>query len=68
MVTKDTIRNLRPGYKLTIECDGAADLDSTYQTAWRTRKEMGISKDVMVISRIGPSETVIVEYKKGGQG
>lgn len=66
MVTRDTIRNLKPGYKLTIECSGAADLDSTYQTAYQVRKELGLSKDAMSISRLGSQNMVVVEYRKGG--
>ncbi len=67
MVTRDTIRNLKPGYKLSIECSGSADLDSTYQTAYQVRKELGIPKDVMVISRLGTQNMVVVDYRKGGE-
>lgn len=67
MVTRDTIRNLKPGYKLAIECSGSADLDSTYQTAYQVRKELGIPRDVMVISRLGTQNMVVVDYRKGGQ-
>ncbi|MDE6649650.1 MAG: hypothetical protein K2K45_06950 [Muribaculaceae bacterium] len=64
MVTRESIRNLLPGQKLTIECSGTADLDSTYQTAWQVRKELGLSKDVMPISRLGSQNIVIVEHRK----
>lgn len=63
MVTRDAIRNLKPGNRLEIQCKNTADLDSTYQTAWQMRNEMGISKDTMTISRIGTRQMVVVEYK-----
>lgn len=65
MVTRDAIRNLRPGNRLEIQCESAADLDSTYQTIYQMRKEMGLCKEVMPISRLAPKSMVIVEYKKG---
>lgn len=64
MVTRESIRNLLPGQKLTIECSGTADLDSTYQTAWQVRKELGLPKEVMPISRLGSQNVVVVERKK----
>lgn len=66
MVTRDAIRNLKPGNRLEIQCESAADLDSTYQTVYQMRKEMGLNKEVMPISRLGAKMMVIVEYRKGG--
>ncbi len=67
MVTRDTIRNLRPGNRLVIQCDGAADLDSSYMTAYQIRRELGLDKATMAISRSVTTNTVVVEYKKGGE-
>lgn len=67
MVTRDAIRNLKPGNRLEIQCENAADLDSTYQTIYQMRREMGLSKDVMPISRIVTRTMVVVEYRKGGR-
>lgn len=53
-----------PGYRLEIQCENTADLDSTYQNAWQTRKELGIDKSIMPISRIGSREMVVIEYLK----
>ncbi|MDE5886479.1 MAG: hypothetical protein K2H46_02705 [Muribaculaceae bacterium] len=64
MVTRDAIRNLRPGNRLEVRCEDAADLDSSYQTIYQMRKEMGLSKDIMPISRFGPKTMVVVEYRK----
>lgn len=64
MVTRDAIRNLRPGNRLEVRCKDAADLDSTYQTIYQMRREMGLSKDIMPISRLGLKTMVIVEYRK----
>lgn len=66
MVTRDAIRNLKPGNRLEIQCENAADLDSTYQTVYQMRREMGLSKDTMPISRLGAKTMVVVEYRKGG--
>lgn len=70
MIKRDVIRNMLPGYRLEIQCENTADVDSTYQNAWQVRKELGIDKSVMPISRIGSREMVIIEYlntKKGGE-
>lgn len=66
MVTRDTIRNLRPGNKLEIQCSGAADLDSSYMTAYQVRKELGLDNNTLVISKSAPACKIIVEYRKGG--
>ena len=64
MIRREVIRNMLPGYRLEIQCENTADLDSTYQNAWQTRKELGIDKSVMPISRIGSREMVVIEYLK----
>ena len=65
MVTRDTIRNLRPGNRLEIQCDSAGDLLSSYMTAYQIRKELGFDKNTMVISMSVTTNKVIIEYKKG---
>lgn len=64
MIRREVIRNMLPGYRLEIQCENTADLDSTYQNAWQTRKELGIDKSIMPISRIGSREIVVIEYLK----
>lgn len=64
MIRREVIRNMLPGYRLEIQCENTADLDSTYQNAWQTRKELGIDKSIMPISRIGSREMVVIEYLK----
>lgn len=64
MIRRKVIRNMLPGYRLEIQCENTADLDSTYQNAWQTRKELGIDKSIMPISRIGSREMVVIEYLK----
>lgn len=64
MIRREVIRNMLPGYRLEIQCENTADLDTTYQNAWQTRKELGIDKSIMPISRIGSREMVVIEYLK----
>lgn len=67
-VTKEYIKNLLPGLVLTINCPNAAELDSAYQTALKARKEMGMDKDSMRITRLAKEMKVEVEhYEKEGE-
>ena len=68
-VSKEYIKNLLPGLMLTVACSNAAELDSTYQTALKARKEMGLDKDTMRITRLAKEMKVEVErLEKGGEG
>lgn len=64
MVKKEQIRSMQPGHRLEVPCSGAADLDSTYQTAYQTRRELGLSSAEMAISRIATREMIVIEYLK----
>ena len=67
-VSKEYIKNLLPGLMLTVTCPNAAELDSAYQTALKARKEMGLDKDTMRITRLAKEMKVEVEhYEEGGE-
>lgn len=63
MITKDFIRNMRLGTTATVRCSDAADMDSTYQTALQVRKELGITSDIMGITRKAKELTVIIDLR-----
>lgn len=63
MITKDFIRNMRWGTTATVRCSDAADMDSTYQTALQVRKELGITSDIMGITRKAKELTVIIDLR-----
>lgn len=67
-VCKQDYKNLRPGQILTVTCPNAAELDSTYQTALKARKELGFNKDDMRVTRLAKEMKVEVErIEKGGE-
>lgn len=59
-LTKEQVSKLLPGQTLTIACTDTPELNSAYEIAKRTRREMGISAEDMPISCSGKTMTVIV--------
>lgn len=67
MLSKEQVKELKPGQTLVIECVDAAELKSSWQTAYQARKELGYDKKTMRISQSYVSMKVEVELKRGGE-
>lgn len=67
-LTKQQAKSVAPGQVLVINCDNAAELESTYRTAMKARKES--PERVMAVSRSLINMTVTIygtDPMKGGQ-
>ena len=64
IVEREYLRKTPVGVTVTINCPNAAELDSTYQTALKARKELGLDKDSMRITRLAKEMVVEVERKE----
>lgn len=67
-VSKQDFKKLRPGQILTAVCLNAAELDSAYQTALKARKELGLNKADMRVTRLAKEMKVEVERKENSYG
>lgn len=63
-ITKEYIKNLPQGATLTMQCSDTPNLDSVYQTALKSRKEIGLTADDMRVSRLAKELKVEVERKE----
>lgn len=65
-LTKDQVRKMMPGQVLSIACDSASELDSTYQVAMQARREIDAYN--VAVSRSGKTMTVAIRVmEKGGE-
>ncbi|MDE6338545.1 MAG: hypothetical protein K2K97_02010, partial [Muribaculaceae bacterium] len=65
--TKEQVKEVKPCQTLVIECGDAAELNSSWQTAYQARRELGYDKTTMRISQSYVSMKVEVELKRGGE-
>ena len=65
-IPKDYIKNLPEGCVLTGHCTTAQEIDNAYQTALTARKELGLDKDRMRISRYAKEMKVEIERYRDG--
>lgn len=63
-ITKEYIKNLPHKAMLTMPCSDAANLDSVYQTALKSRKELGLTANEMRVTRFAKEMKVEVERKE----
>ena len=59
--SKQDFKNLRSGQTLTVACLDAAELDSAYQTALQARKELGLTREGMRVTRRAKAMKIEVE-------
>lgn len=68
-LTKENIKKMLPGQTLTVSCSDTPELNSAYETAKQTRREMvaeGFPHDI-TISCSGKTMTVVIRIaEKGG--
>lgn len=57
-LSKYTIETMLPGQTLQIVCEDPAELDSATQLAYKTRREMGLAKSQLGISRSAVTMTL----------
>lgn len=62
LIGKEMIKNLRPGSTLTLRCKDLPEYNSSYQTAWQARQELGLGKDDLRISK--DSKTLVIEVER----
>lgn len=62
LIGKDLIKNLRPGSKLTLRCKDLPEYNSSYQTAWQARVDLGLSKEDLRISK--DSKNLVIEVER----
>lgn len=67
-LTKEQVEKMLPGQTLTIVCNDASELNSSYEIAKRTRREGGIRTDGLYISCSTKTMTVVLRrMEKGAQ-
>lgn len=57
-LTKEQVEKMLPGQTLTVVCNDAPELNSAYETAKRTRREMGIDAEYFPINCSAKTMTV----------
>lgn len=57
-LTKEQVEKLLPGQTLTVVCTDAPELNSAYEIAKRTRREMGVSAEDFPIACSAKTMTV----------
>lgn len=69
-LTKENIKKMLPGQALTVLCLNTPELNSAYETAKQTKREMiaeGFPHDIM-LSCSGKTMTVVIRVsEKGGE-
>lgn len=60
-IGKEYLKGLPVGSTLTLRCDTASEMDSAYQTALTARKDLGLDKTSMRISRFAKEMKLEVE-------
>ncbi len=59
-LTKEQVEKMLPGQIMTIICNDTSELQSTYEVAKRTRREMAIGAEKMPIACSGKTMTVTI--------
>lgn len=62
LIGKDLIKNLRPGSTLTLHCKDLPEYNSSYQTAWQARVDLGLKSDDLKISK--DSRTLVIQIER----
>ena len=63
IVKKEWLKETPPRVKVTVYCPNTAELDNAYQTALKSRKELGLDKNSMRVTRLAKEMVVEVERK-----
>lgn len=70
-LTKENIKKMLPGQTLTVACSNTPELQSAYETAKQTRREMKADRfpHELSVSCSGKTMTVVIRVveKKGGE-
>ena len=61
LIGKETVKNLKPGSVLTLHCKDLPEYNSSYQTAWQARIDMGLDKEDLKINRNSKELVVRIE-------
>lgn len=51
LIGKEMVKSLKPGSTLTLRCKDLPEYNSSYQTAWQARQELGLGKDDLAIRK-----------------